>query len=516
MKSSHQLSRETILFLTFAFLFGATVRIYPVLKTNFPLVDGGMFYSMIRDLQSSHFALPAFTTYNHAGIPYAYPPLAFYIAGFVNSFSDVSLISIIKWQPVVVNLLVLPVFFLFTRSIVHSDDKAALATLIFALTPNSYWWQIIGGGLTRALGTLFFLLTALFAEKMYRERILIWIIATAISGAGAVLSHPEWALQAMFVMAVFWFLRGRDRQGFFMTLIVGLGIALITSPWWVQVIQQHGYGVFLQASGATETRWLFLTTPLTLRFTFEPVPVIAVLAFCGAFVHLARKDFLLPAWAFLAIAVDPRGGVPASNFPFSIMAMTMLTEGIAPLLVQTKPKSSIIPWTQSLNTAIGRIFWGVFIFIFLYSAYTFSVGLSTQSLTTEQLDAIHWAADHTVSTDRFLVLDDYSNPLQSPLREWFPALADRWSINTVQGSEWLSGDAGYLQQMKKNKGLRQCLEMDFQCINDFYDDYKFIVLSTQHPDGSAYTFPLLLSIETSDDFMLAFDSTGVKIFKVNR
>jgi hypothetical protein len=276
---------------------------------------------------------------------------------------------------------------------VQSDDKAALATLIFALTPNSYWWQIVGGGLTRALGALFFLLTAFCAEKMYRERKLVWIIATAFSGAVVVLSHPEWALQAIFVIFVFWFFRGRDRQGFFILVKAGLGIVLLTSPWWILVTKQHGFEIFLQASWATESRWLFLTTPLTLGFTSEPVPVIAVLAFCGAFIHAARKDFLLPAWAFLAIAVDPRGGLPASNFPFSIMAMTMLTEGIVPLLLQMNRKDSAIAWTHSLNTTIGRIFWGTFIFIFLYGAYTVSVGLPRQSLSVEQMYATQWIAN---------------------------------------------------------------------------------------------------------------------------
>ena len=516
MKSSHQPSRETILFLTFAFLFGATVRIYPLLQTSFPIFDGGMFHTMIRNLQSSHFALPDLTTYNQSGIPFAYPPLAFYISGFINSALHLPLITIIKWQPVVTNLLVLPFFFLFSKSLVRSDEKAALATLIFALTPNSYWWQIVGGGLTRALGALFFILTALFAEKMYRERKPGWIIATVFSGSIAVLSHPEWALQAVFVISLLWLFRGRDKQGFIFLALTDFGIILVTSPWWIHVMQQHGYEVFLQAGRATETRWLVLTTPLTLGFTFEPVPVIAVLAFCGVFIHIARKDFLLPAWAFLAIAIDPRGGQPASIFPFSIMAMTMLTEGIAPLLLQSVRKDSALAWTHSLKTVTGRIFWGIFIFIFIYGAYTVSVGLSRQSLNTEQLDALQWVADNTTSTDTFLILDDYSNPLQSPLREWFPALTERRSINTVQGSEWLSGDASYLEQMRKNKGLHQCLYMDLHCLDDFYSGYNFILLPTEHATGNNYTLPILLAIESSKDFKLVYENTMVKIFEASK
>ena len=40
----------TTFFLLLAFVFGLEVRLYPLFKTDFPLVDGGMFYSMIMDL----------------------------------------------------------------------------------------------------------------------------------------------------------------------------------------------------------------------------------------------------------------------------------------------------------------------------------------------------------------------------------------------------------------------------------------------------------------------------------
>ena len=31
------------------------VRIFPILRSDFPLVDEGMFYSMIRDLQAANY-----------------------------------------------------------------------------------------------------------------------------------------------------------------------------------------------------------------------------------------------------------------------------------------------------------------------------------------------------------------------------------------------------------------------------------------------------------------------------
>ena len=103
-------------FLILAVFFGLYIRLFPLFKTSFPLVDGGMFYTMIKDLQSSHFILPVFTTYNQAEIPFAYPPLAFYIAGLVNANTGISLIDIIKWQPAIINIMTVPFFYYFFQA----------------------------------------------------------------------------------------------------------------------------------------------------------------------------------------------------------------------------------------------------------------------------------------------------------------------------------------------------------------------------------------------------------------
>jgi hypothetical protein len=67
-------------------LFGTLIRFAPTIMTGFPINDGGTFYAMIEDLKANHFLLPAFTSYNYLNIPYAYPPLSFYVGGFISLF----------------------------------------------------------------------------------------------------------------------------------------------------------------------------------------------------------------------------------------------------------------------------------------------------------------------------------------------------------------------------------------------------------------------------------------------
>ena len=65
-----------------ALLFGIFVRFIPGPLAGLPINDGGMFAVMIRDLKANQFVLPVLTSYNHAAIPFAYPPLGLYLGAF--------------------------------------------------------------------------------------------------------------------------------------------------------------------------------------------------------------------------------------------------------------------------------------------------------------------------------------------------------------------------------------------------------------------------------------------------
>ena len=61
-------------FLFLAILFGGFIRLNPVLTSSFPLNDGGLFYTMVQDLQENGYRIPETTRYNQLNLPYAYPP----------------------------------------------------------------------------------------------------------------------------------------------------------------------------------------------------------------------------------------------------------------------------------------------------------------------------------------------------------------------------------------------------------------------------------------------------------
>ena len=79
MKKSITRNEWATLILFLSILLGTFVRFNPAILARFAINDGGMFAVMIDDLKANHYLIPAVTSYNHAGIPFAYPPLGFYL-----------------------------------------------------------------------------------------------------------------------------------------------------------------------------------------------------------------------------------------------------------------------------------------------------------------------------------------------------------------------------------------------------------------------------------------------------
>jgi len=491
-------------FLLLAALSGAGARLYPILVNSFPLVDGGMFYAMMQDLRAAHFALPIFTTYNQAQIPFAYPPLGFYLGAALSAWTGLSALDVLRWLPVTVSLLNLPLYHFFAKAVFTSPPKAALATFLFALTPASYWWNIVGGGLTRALGAFFFTLVLLAAHRALQTRSRAWTLAAMFSLAGVVLSHPAWALQALAAFTVLFLFYGQDKQGAALFGAVLLGAAFLSAPWWATVIARHGADIFLLAAGGGFSRWRFWTVFFTLAFTDEIVPVLAVFGILGFFIHLARRDFFLPAWILLALLVEPRGGMPASVFAFSLLAATTLADGVAAAFSESRN------WQATLSAFSGKAFFGFLVLLLSYHAFEVSHSVSIQVLNEDQRTAMEWMRANTQPAESFLLFDFEPNPLHSPFTEWFPALTQRRSVATIQGAEWLRGDANYVSIYDSIFQIHACVYRDVECVYALQDSlprYDYIVTVPS---------PLANSLQASADFVPIYRSHDVIIFKRNQ
>jgi len=127
-------------------LFALAARLPYFVASDFPLNDGGMFVAMSQDIIDAHYALPAFTSYNFEGIPFAYPPLAFYLVASVANVTGIDPVTLARYIPLMANLTTVVAVAVLARSLLGPGWAAVIAPIVFALVPRSYEWMIMGGG----------------------------------------------------------------------------------------------------------------------------------------------------------------------------------------------------------------------------------------------------------------------------------------------------------------------------------------------------------------------------------
>jgi hypothetical protein len=149
---------------------GIAVRAYHVLSHDFVLNDGGLFFAMVRDLQAGHYQLPAFTSYNDAGIPYGYSPLGFYLAGLLDDLTPLTLVDVFRWLPLTVTALTVVAFASLAQALLASRGPVVVSILCLWAPPPELHLDAHGSRLTRSLGFLFALVTLRLLYALYTEQ----------------------------------------------------------------------------------------------------------------------------------------------------------------------------------------------------------------------------------------------------------------------------------------------------------------------------------------------------------
>jgi len=449
-KDSHKL------FLLLALLLGGIVRFMPVAMAGFPVNDGGMFYVMVEELKANHFLLPAFTGYNLAEIPYAYPPFGFYATALVSSLFRLPALEVVRWLPPLVSTLSLLAFYMMANEILRSKTQAGLATLFYGLAPDSFGWAIMGGGITRSFGLLFLFLTIAYASRLYTRNSSRIAGFTALFGALAFLSHPETGVQAAAACILLWIFRGRTKRTLLWSMAVALGVVGLSAPWWGTVLAQHGWAPFQSAMQSSDDGTFHMAKLLTLQFgggVFFNLTV--ALGLVGLLAVLAGKQFFLPVWLVLPFFVDPRSAGGMALIPMSMMAAYAFDRVLAPALLSLRQKKG--EWLTDRFAAITMF---VIAFYLFFNSAVFGLGLPG-SLSAADRETIAWVDENIPPGSDFLLLTGEQYSMKDPFQEWFPALTKQRSQTTLQGAEWTL-DADFFPFYGKLVELQHCA--DVSCV----------------------------------------------------
>lgn len=551
-QTAHQPDIRRWIGLASALILGLSVRLPFILGADFPLNDGGLFYAMVQDLQDARYVPPAFTSYNSAGIPFAYPPLAFYAAALLTDVTPLGLVDVLRFFPLAMNLLSIVAFHFFARSLLGSKLAADFATAAFALLPRSFEWLIMGGGLTRSLGFLLAILAIHQAYIVYarplacseshkgispeRERARRILLAAMLAGCTA-LTHLEMAVLIAYTIPILALLYGRNRQAIASTALIGLGASAIAVPWWATIVARHGVSPLLAASDQGWPLFSGVLSLLCYNITYEAsFPILYCLAVVGALVCLARRDVFPMLWLVPMFALDPRSAPTPATMPLALLAGVGLTRVLLPALhrlnrfltpafsgaghvhglLATSPRlhpNSVMG--SGASPAQNNLALAALTVIAMYATNSALIGerpLLTE-LPVEQRQAMQWVAANTPHDARFLVITTYTWA-EDRVSEWFPVLAKRESVATVQGHEWTGL---FRERMWQHHSAQACAEKDATCLEEWTRgtslsfDYVYVAKRSTVTTSDCCA-PLRHSLYNGDGYRTVYDGPGATIF----
>jgi hypothetical protein len=494
----------TKLILGAALILGLTLRFVPTLMAEFPLNDGGMFLDMIRDLRVSQYHLPATTSYNFSDIPYAYPPLGFYLARLLTDlgFSE---IRALQFLPALASSAAIYGMYLFASALAQSRKLGAVSALIYALAPRSYTWLVMGGGLTRALGFGLILFIGWAVYRLFQEGLSRWLVLAILFSTLTVLSHPEATVHAVALCLGLWFFFGRTLRAARQAILVAVGTILFSAPWWGTLLARHGLAPFLSVLNtgmhgaspwSTFGRVIFPNDSL--------LPIFSVLFVAALAWGVWRRQYFLLVFSIMPVIIEPRSALNVMVIPLSILLAGLWFDLGEYVLSRSASSRSVA--SRNLNLA----FFALALYLFAES-YLFGFRLVNASLTKEDRLAMNWMRENTPVESRFVLWTGVSALELDAFQEWFPTLAERRSLTTFQGTEWTLGPE-FFPWFRELKNLQACEDVD--CVqawvtrNDLSFEYLVVKKKNAAPE-------LLSSLATDGRFQKIYEDEMVAVFAPN-
>ncbi len=509
--------RQDLVLLAFVTVIGLFIRLSPAASSSFPLNDGGLFYKMILDLQGNHFLLPNFTSYNNAQLPFAYPPLAFYLYALTSEISGIPVIKLMQFLPAIVSGLTIPAFYLLAREFLDEKLQIMLSVFTFAFIPRAFEWLIMGGGVTRSLGFLFAILAIRQYILLATTSSTRHLFLTALLVGFAVSTHPETPIQLVISLVLIYLWKNRTWEGLKQFAIVWAGALLISAPWWLTVLLKHGTDPFFAAltSSSQDSYNLIARIFILFRFNFTDEPyltLISCLGLIGLFAMLAKRKTILPIWFCLIQMIEPRGGGLYMMLPLSMFTGFALDQVILPIL--RTPDTDARSYSR-LSPNLEKTFLSLIFLYGMLSAMIVTTKISRElTLRPSDLTAFNWIKDHTPASSRFILITQ-ANPLNDASSEWFPVLAERTSLVTSFGREWIN-DGSFSEYTKNYRSLQKCMLQGMTCLNEWMAeadlDFSHIYLRKTQPTSSN---PTILSEELgkSTEYRVLYETNEVEIFE---
>lgn len=485
------------------------VAIY--LATNpYPAYGAGLYVQIAKTIVANGYLPPAEVPgYTADGVPFAYPPLQFYLLAVLLDFGA-DPVAVAHLLPSVGVLASLVPTYLLARDYTGSRPAGAAASVAVALNPQLLQWHVSAGGVVRAFAFCYAMVAIYAGYHLFRDGDRRAAVLGLVAFAATVLTHPTYTLFVVVTYLLLWAVYERSIEGLARGAFVGVGGAVVASPWLAWAATTHGFDVFFAASGTHGGVGGGAIALLEGPSPFTLLPLAG-----AAYLLAVRRDWFLVSWAvaaellfaqprfaftvgsvvFAAVAVDVAGRVETLDGP-----VTSLEGSFA----AGADRKAVLAACVLLVASVGG---GAY----LAHEMTLTDDPSTpEFLDDEAVDAIAWAAAETPPDATFVVLGDAA--------EWFPALTDRTVLVAPWGVEW-RGPAAYERHLDAYLAVSEC--QSAACVEsvaatvDGDPDYVYVPKGTYTVRGERFASfgTLERSFERSSAWERAYENEGVVVYR---
>jgi len=486
---------------------GGFVYLSYLMTHQYPAYGGGLYLDIAEQIRANGYGLPArIPGYTDSGVPFAYPPLAFYVAALVLDISGVNGITYATVVPGMVVLGSLVPYYYTAKELLGTPPKAGLATIVFLTAPEALQWHISAGGIVRAPAMLLVVSGAYTGVRLFRDGGRRWLAAATVLFGLTVLTHPTYTVLFGVTFLLMFMAFDRTLLGLGRGIVVALGGVVLAAPWWSQVVLVHGPDVFTSAAG-THSGLAGGVGRVSRVFGFRPTlpMVFYLLVFAGAAYGLRRKRLFLVSWLLVPgyIVGKPRVLFLAGG----LLAAVGVVDGLLPVVRRKIGTDWVVPTVVAVTITLGAT--GA---LFAGGALNTHGGSATQPAFVDDDDiaAMEWAAASTPRDAGYVVLGDAA--------EWFPHLTERAILVGPWGVEWTT-PSRYYGQLSLYQELSTCHTA--QCLTTELDtagvdpEYVYVPKGHYTVRGFGYHQPesMRRSMVTAEGYERVHENEGVIIFR---
>ncbi|PKO02485.1 MAG: hypothetical protein CVU43_07740 [Chloroflexi bacterium HGW-Chloroflexi-5] len=457
--------------LIFSLLF--CTYLYPRIIKQYIFSYAGLYMQMTNDLLQNNFILPLNTPYyGPGGIPYAYPPLAFYVGAVVMKILDITIIGFVRYFPIVFYTGAVIALYFLVRRMSGSRAKGIFAAILYGTSNIGYIYHAQESGMVRGLG-LFFALVALVAfYNVFNNQKHTWssIIGTICLACTALTSFTYLMFLIFSILVFFLFGKEHFSKRIINAVIICVAAALLTLPWVISMVDRYGFSTFVNASGTHggifyflrfNTVGSFISGILNLfqewKWLGNLTPELGLVLFGLSFAIFKRK-WIFPVWFGVVFLFVGESG----RFLF-VVGAALAAEAVIDIFISMDTGTIKMNFHQKVIRVMPVLllvfyFWGNF---FLQLKDSKSVDIP------DIIDLSSWFQDNTKSNSSYLLVSEYTDLGYS---ENLPFFIKRTPVVLPWGSEWTKNND---HQLHMAQYLGNCVQHDDpECFSTFYQQMK--------------------------------------------